>query len=274
MNASKPDDPTANGYFMKKNTNTCVFAAKDVSKNFGGIHALSNVTLTIGRQEIISMIGPNGAGKSTFINVVTGVYAPDTGDIRFQGRQIAGLPAHVIARLGIGRTFQLEELFPNLTVLENAMVGCHTEGRCGIFSAGLRLSAGRREEHRIRQAAMENLDLIGLTHRADQAVQRLPLGERKLVGIARALGMKPTLLLMDEPVGGLAAHETEKLTGVLQTIVENGLTILIVEHNMPFVMSISQRVIVLDGGQKLVEGTPDEVKNDSRVIQAYLGEEV
>ena len=256
-----------------QNNETSLLIANGVSKRFGGIQALSEVTMNIKRQQIISMIGPNGAGKSTFINVVTGVYAPDSGQIHFEDRQIDGRQSHMIAVMGIGRTFQLEELFPNLTVLENAMVGCHTKGKCGMFSAGLRLPAAREEERRLRQAAMANLDLIGLSHRANEAISSLPLGERKLVGIARALGMQPKLLMMDEPVGGLAAHEMEKLTIVIKNLVTEGLTILIVEHNMPFVMSISQHIVVLDGGRKLVEGLPDTVRNDQRVIKAYLGED-
>lgn len=259
---------------LGENTATCLFSAEGIYKKFGGIHALFDVTLQIERQQIISMIGPNGAGKSTFINVITGVYAPDEGNIRFQNNEIAGLQAHVIASLGIGRTFQLEELFPSLTVLENAMVGCHTKGRSGMFSSGFSLPKATKEERKIRQNAMENLEMIGLAHRAGEAISNLPLGERKLVGIARVLGMEPKLLMLDEPVGGLAAHETERLKAVIQSLVSNGLTIFIVEHNMPFVMSISQRVVVLDGGRKLVEGPPDEVKNDKRVIKAYLGEEV
>jgi len=250
-----------------------LFTAKGIYKSFGGIHALSDVTLDIEEKSIISMIGPNGAGKSTFINVVSGVYAPNNGNLRFEGKDIAGLSAHAIAGLGIGRTFQLEELFVNLTVLENAMVGCHITGHCGMVVSGLRLPKAIKEERRIRQVAMENLDMIGLAHRADEAVLNLPLGERKLVGIARTLGMKPKLLMMDEPVGGLAAHEIEKLTAVIEALAKEGLTILIVEHNMPFVMSISQRVVVLDGGRKLVEGLPGEIRNDKRVITAYLGEE-
>jgi len=274
MNALKPQNLTGERISVDEKAHQYLFAAEDVNKKFGGIHALFDVTLGIEQKSIISMIGPNGAGKTTFINVAAGIYAPDAGYIRFRGKDISGLPAHVIATLGIGRTFQLEELFPSLTVLENAMVGCHTQGRCGMISSGLRLPVARREERRIKEKAMENLDMIGLAHRANEAILNLPLGERKLVGIVRALGMEPTLLMMDEPVGGLAAHETEKLMAVIEALAKGGLTILIVEHNMPFVMSISQRVIVLDGGMKIAEGAPEEVKKNERVIKAYLGEEV
>ena len=244
-----------------------------ISKAFGGVQALFNVSFSLDKGSITSMIGPNGAGKSTFINVVTGIYAPDTGTISFGEKNITALPAHEIAYLGIGRTFQLEELFSSLSVLENAMVGCHTRSRCGMFSVGFKLPFAGAEERRIREKALENLEMIGLAHRASDPVSKIPLGERKLLGIARVLGMVPGLLMLDEPVGGLAAHETKKLEKVIRTLVDKGLTVLLVEHNMPFVMSISQKIIVLDGGQKLIEGSPEEVRTDKRVIKAYLGEE-
>lgn len=245
-----------------------------VSKSFGGILALNDLTFSLEQGSIISMIGPNGAGKTTFINVATGLYAPDMGEIRFQGQNITGLPAHAVAYIGMGRTFQLEELFPSLTVLENAMVGCHTRSRCGMFSSGFGLPSARSEEKRIRETGMENLKTVGLEQRASDSVSNLPLGERKLVGIARALGMQPTFLMLDEPVGGLAAHEIEKLIKVIDFLIRRGLTLFIVEHNMPFVMSVSERVVVLDGGRKIAEGPPDDVRTNERVIKAYLGEEV
>ena len=247
---------------------------RELTKHFGGIKAVERVTFSVEPGSIISMIGPNGAGKSTFINVVSGVYAPDGGVIHFDGEDTAGLPAHAIAVRGIGRTFQLEELFGSLTVLENVMVGCHTGSSSGIFSCGFRLSSARREEQRIRDEAMECLQEVGLEGRAHDPISQLPLGERKLVGVARALAMKPRLIMLDEPAGGLAAHEVEKLVHLIHGLVQRGLTVFIVEHNMPFVMSLSQRVIVLDEGAKIAEGTPDEVRANEEVIKAYLGEEV
>jgi len=260
-------------YASDNNRDSQILSVDGISKKFGGVQALFDVSFSLNQGSITSMIGPNGAGKSTFINVATGIYVPDTGRISFKGQNITALPAHAVAYLGIGRTFQLQELFSNLTVLENAMVGCHTKSRCGMFSVGFKLPYAKAEERRIREEAMGNLEMIGLAHRASDTISRIPLGERKLVGIARVLSMQPKLLMLDEPVGGLAAHETKKLEKVLHTLVEKGLTLLLVEHNMPFVMSISQRVIVLDSGKKLVEGPPEKVRTDKRVIKAYLGEE-
>jgi branched-chain amino acid transport system ATP-binding protein len=244
-----------------------------LSKSFGGIRALDEVTFGLDEGSIISMIGPNGAGKTTLINVVTGIYPSLGGEVYFQGQNITGHSAHAIAGLGIARTFQFVELFPSLTVLENVMVGCHPGSRAGMFLVGLQLPSARAEEERIKDEAMGNLKMVGLEHRAYDSITNLPLGERKLVGIARALSMKPKLLMLDEPVGGLAAHEINKLVELIHHLSDEGLTILIVEHNMPFVMSISERVVVLDQGRKIAEGSPDVVKSNAAVIKAYLGEE-
>lgn len=250
-----------------------ILQASGVRKYFGGIHALEDVAFSVKAGAILSMIGPNGAGKTTFINVVSGIYAPDAGEIRFQGQDIAGLPAHLVAARGIGRTFQLEELFGSLSVLENVMVGCHTRMRAGMFAAGFSLPSMRREDRQMREEAMQDLAMVGLDGRAQNAISQLPLGERKLVGIARALAMKPTLLMLDEPAGGLAAHEVDRLVRLLYTLLDNGLTLFIVEHNMPFVMSISEHIVVLDEGAKIAEGPPGEIRANEDVIKAYLGEE-
>lgn len=245
-----------------------------VSKHFGGILALNEVSFGMRRGSITSLIGPNGAGKSTFINVVTGIHPADEGRITFRGEDIACSPAHVVASKGIARTFQLEELFTSLNVIENAMVGCHTGSRSGIFSCGFSLPFARKEERRIRDEAMLNLKLVGLEHRAYDPITKLPLGERKLVGVARALSMRPSLLMLDEPAGGLAGHEVNKLVDLVRLLISHGITILIVEHNMPFVMSLSEKVIVLDQGAKIAEGPPEEVRANEAVIKAYLGAEV
>jgi branched-chain amino acid transport system ATP-binding protein len=235
---------------------------------------VEGVTFGVTKESIISMIGPNGAGKSTFINVVSGVYTPDAGEVHFEGEDVAGLPAHMMASKRLSRTFQLEELFGSLTVLENVMVGCHTCGSSGILSCGFSMPFARKEERRLHDEAMECLKEVGLEGRAYNSISELPLGERKLVGIARALAMKPKLLMLDEPAGGLAAHEVERLVKLINGLKAQGLTLFIVEHNMPFVMALSERIIVLDEGKKIADGTPDEVRNNERVIKAYLGEEV
>jgi len=246
----------------------------EVSKHFGGIFALNDVSFGLQQSSITSLIGPNGAGKSTLINVVTGIHTADTGRIEFKGRNIARLPAFDVASEGIARTFQLEELFSSLSVVENAMVGCHTGSKSGILSCGFSFPHAKKEEKRIRDEAMTSLRLVGLEHRANDPISKLPLGERKLVGIARALSMRPTILMLDEPAGGLAGHEVNKLRELVRILVSHAITILIVEHNMPFVMSLSDKVVVLDQGAKIAEGSPDDVRNNDAVIKAYLGEEV
>jgi len=254
--------------------NNIILDVIDVSKNFGGIFALDRVSLALKKGSITSVIGPNGAGKTTLINVVTGIHTCDKGEILFQGQDIAALPAHIVASKGIGRTFQQEELFGSLSALENTMVGCHTTSQSEMLSCGFSLPSARREEKRIRDQAMESLIMVGLEERAFDPISKLPLGERKLVGVARALSMKPRLLMLDEPAGGLAAYEIKEFVNLIYQLISNGLTILIVEHNMPFVMSLSEKVFVLDQGAKIAEGRPEEVRINSEVIKAYLGKEV
>src|SRR5512136_1921462 len=200
--------------------NKTLLEVTGLSKHFGGIRALNAVSLTLEKGSMVSMIGPNGAGKPTFVNVITGLHCPDEGYAHFEGQDVAGLQPHAIAALGIGRTFQLEELFSSMTVLENAMVGCHTRSHRGMFATGFSLRQARREEEVIREEALQNLDLVGLRDKAFSPIKKLPLGERKLVGIARALGMKPKLLMLDEPAGGLAAHEIDELVRLIYGLAE------------------------------------------------------
>ncbi len=242
-----------------------------LNKHFGGIQALSEVSFRLRQEEITSLIGPNGAGKSTFINVAAGTFRPDSGEIYFQGKNVAGLPAHEVAHLGLSRTFQLEEIFGSMTVLENVMVGCHVRSRPGIFKAGFRLRSTRVEEKRVKEEAFEFLKIIGLDSRARERPTKLPLGERKMLGVARALAMRPKLIMLDEPASGLASHEISKLTDLIHRLQEDGLAFMIVEHNMSFVMAISNRIVVFNYGTKIAEGPPEAVKQDLQVIKAYLG---
>lgn len=244
-----------------------------LDKSYGGIKALHEISFGIKENSIVSIIGPNGAGKTTFINVATGMDAPDKGRVLFQGEDISDLPAYEIAYRGLGRTFQLEELFQGMTVIENVMVGRHTKSRSGLLKVGFNLPSAKREEEQIREKAFETLKMVGLENRALQLVSTLPLGERKLLGVARTLSMDPGLIMLDEPVGGLAAHEANRLTDMIYSLMDKGITFIIVEHNMPFVMNISQNIIVFNYGEKIAEGMPEDIRKNEDVIKAYLGED-
>jgi branched-chain amino acid transport system ATP-binding protein len=244
-----------------------------ISKNFGGTEALSRVSVTVDYHQIVGIIGPNGAGKTTLLNVVNGFLPPREGRVIFQGKDVTYKTPHEMARLGLGRTFQLINLFKGMTVIENVMVGGHLKGRSGILMGGLNLGRPRHEERIIRNAAMRSLEFLGLVDRAYHVVQNLPFGEQKLVELARALAMEPDLLLLDEPAAGLNSAETERLSSILRRIREWGVTIVLVEHNMPLMMTLSDLVFVLDFGCAIAFGTPEEVSRNKEVIRAYLGQE-
>jgi ABC-type branched-subunit amino acid transport system ATPase component len=256
-------------------TGTFLLELSDVAKHFGGLYALSGLDLVVTEGEIVSVIGPNGAGKSTMFNVVTGLYGPDDGDVRFRGDSIVGLAPNRITKLGIARTFQTVHLFPNMTVLENAMVGQHCRGRSGVFGAVVRHPGTRREEEEIRARAKESLEFFGSRlagYRQEQPAFVLSYANRRRLEMARALATDPTLVLLDEPTAGMNPRETLELRDhIVRMRDERGLTVLLIEHDMRVVKGVSDRVIALDYGRKIAEGTYEDVANNPQVIEAYLG---
>lgn len=250
-----------------------ILSVENLTKVFGGVVAVDNVSFTINKGEIFAVIGPNGAGKTTLFNMITGVLPSSSGNVYFQGENLTRKKPYQVAQSGMTRTFQNLEVFTNMTVIENVMTGAHITMKTNILTAGLRLPGVVKEEVSVMERAMQCLEDVGIAEFAYEMSDKLPYGSQRLLEIARAAISKPQLILLDEPMAGLNAEESRQLVDVILKMRENGMTFLFVEHDMETVMSISDRLVVLDNGVKIGEGTPEEIYQNPLVVAAYLGDE-
>jgi len=245
---------------------------RGLTKYFGGLAAVSHLDMAVDEGEIVGLMGPNGAGKTTVFNLITGIYRPSAGRVIFQGRDIAGMKPHLVAARGIGRTFQFAYLFPDFTVLENVVASFHLDPKCGVFEGLLNTRSYRQKEARISDGAIEILRLVGLEREKDVLGKNLPHGPQKLLTMARALAIRPKLLLLDEPIGGMHFDEVNQAISAIERIRSQGTTIILVEHNMRL-MRLCERIVVIDFGEKIAEGTYEQVKSHPQVMRAYFGHE-
>ena len=250
-----------------------LFTAEHIGKKFGGVIALNDVSLTVEKGEIVGMIGPNGSGKTTFINNLSGLYSPTTGKFIFNNEDITGLPAYQITAKGVSRTFQNLRVFPNISILDNILIGRHCRIDVPLWDVYARILRTRKKEAEARDKAMQILELANLTDRHLDMAKNLPYGEQRLLEICRAIASEPDLLLLDEPCAGMNPVEMDALANFIRVLQEKGVTVFVIEHNMRFIMQVAERLVVLESGRKFREGTPSEIQKDKEVQAIYLGDE-